>query len=185
MWNRWQRRAEGASVIQEIRAYEAEVRPWSPERMRQALREDKPKHVLMAVTAEATRRVFAARSPSTCNCRPGLALHKGKIAEMQTGEGKTLAAVFCGGPQRPDWRRRAHPDGQRLPCEARCRMDGRYLSLSWFDVAAVQQGMSTRNAAARITPTSPTPPRTKSASTTCETIFATIRAIWCSGHSTT
>ena len=72
--------------------------PGVPERMRQALREDKPKHVLMAVTAEAARRVLHP-SAFDVQLQAGLALHDGKIAEMQTGEGKTLRRRLSRGPE--------------------------------------------------------------------------------------
>ena len=57
----------------------------------------------------------------------GYALHSGKIAEMATGEGKTLVATLPGLSQRPDRPRRPRRHGQRLPGRARRRMDGRGL----------------------------------------------------------
>ena len=57
----------------------------------------------------------------------GIVLHQGKIAEMATGEGKTLVAtlpVFLNG-------RQGSPcgDSQRLPLKARLRVDGPSLSV--------------------------------------------------------
>ena len=60
----------------------------------------------------------------------GMVLHKGGIAEMQTGEGKTLVATLAtylnalDGPGRP----RRHR--QRLPGPPRRRLDGRRLPAS-------------------------------------------------------
>ena len=45
-----------------------------------------------ALVREAARRALAC-GPSTCRWWPRLALHRGAVVEMQTGEGKTLAAV--------------------------------------------------------------------------------------------
>ena len=47
---------------------------------------------LFAVAREASERVLGTR-PFDEQIVGGLAMHQGKIAEMQTGEGKTLAAV--------------------------------------------------------------------------------------------
>ena len=46
-----------------------------------------------AAVAEASERVLGLR-PFDVQLLAGLAMHQGRIAEMQTGEGKTLAAVF-------------------------------------------------------------------------------------------
>ena len=57
----------------------------------------------------------------------GYALHSGKIAEMATGEGKTLVAtlpVYLNALTRP---RRPRRHGERLPGGARQRVDGRGL----------------------------------------------------------
>ena len=54
----------------------------------------------------------------------GAALHLGNIAEMKTGEGKTLVGDAAGLPQRPHRRGRPHRHGQRLPRRARRRVDG-------------------------------------------------------------
>ena len=45
----------------------------------------------------------------------GAALHLGNIAEMKTGEGKTLVATAPGLPQRADRQGRARHHGERLP----------------------------------------------------------------------
>ena len=46
-----------------------------------------------ALVREASRRVLGQR-PFDVQVLAGIALHQGKLAEMQTGEGKTLAAVL-------------------------------------------------------------------------------------------
>jgi preprotein translocase subunit SecA len=54
----------------------------------------------------------------------GAALHKGKIAEMSTGEGKTLVATLPMYLNALTGSRCAPCDGERLPRQARQRMDG-------------------------------------------------------------
>jgi preprotein translocase subunit SecA len=54
------------------------------------------------------------------------------IAEMKTGEGKTLVATLALLPQRPRGQGRARRHGQRLPRDARLGVDGplyRFLGL--------------------------------------------------------
>jgi preprotein translocase subunit SecA len=61
----------------------------------------------------------------------GYFLHKGTIAEMATGEGKTLVAtlpVYLNALPGP---RCARGDGERLPRQARQRMDGAVVSVPW------------------------------------------------------
>jgi hypothetical protein len=53
----------------------------------------------------------------------GMVLHYGKIAEMRTGEGKTLMDPACL-PECIVRQGCARGDGERLPGIARCRMDG-------------------------------------------------------------
>ena len=62
-----------------------------------------------------------------------MVLHSGRIAEMATGEGKTLVATFPGLPERAHRQGRARRDGERLPGRARQRVDGRGLPLSQPD----------------------------------------------------
>ena len=57
----------------------------------------------------------------------GVVLHKGKIAEMATGEGKTLGGYSPGILERADPQRRACCNRERLPLEARLRVDGSAL----------------------------------------------------------
>ena len=100
----------------------------------------------------------------------GMVLHSGRIAEMATGEGKTLVATLplylnaLTGP------RLAPGDGQRLPRPPRRRMDGRALPLSRPDLRLHPARPIARTSAARSTPaTSPTASTANSASITCAT----------------
>ena len=104
----------------------------------------------------------------------GMALHNGKIAEMRTGEGKTLVATLPGVPQRARRQRRAHRHGQRLPRAARRRLDGPHLPVPRAHRRRQPVADGAHATSRRPTPpTSPTAPTTSSASTTCATT-------WCS-----
>ena len=59
----------------------------------------------------------------------GMVLHEGKIAEMKTGEGKTLVATLAGLSQRAGRPRRARRHRQRLSGQTRLRMDGADLQV--------------------------------------------------------
>ena len=63
----------------------------------------------------------------------GVALHKGKIAEMATGEGKTLVATLPVYLNALDGPRRASGDGERLSGGARHRVDGGGLQVPGAD----------------------------------------------------
>ena len=87
-------------LVSAIRSREAELHSWSDERIReemQALRGRGQQRLsalaVFALVAEASRRVLNL-APFDVQLLAGIALDEGKIAEMQTGEGKTLAAVF-------------------------------------------------------------------------------------------
>ena len=54
----------------------------------------------------------------------GMVLHQGKIAEMKTGEGKTLVATLPAYLNSLERQRRARRHRQRLPGQARLGMDG-------------------------------------------------------------
>ena len=57
----------------------------------------------------------------------GIVLHRGNIAEMVTGEGKTLVATLPAYPQCPGRQGRPRRHGQRLPGPPRLRMDAAHL----------------------------------------------------------
>ena len=76
-----------------------------------------------AVVREAGRRVLNMRHFDV-QLIGGMVLHSGKIAEMKTGEGKTLVATLPVLPQRARRQGRPRGHGQRLPGQTRLRMDG-------------------------------------------------------------
>jgi hypothetical protein len=100
----------------------------------------------------------------------GIALHQGRIAEMATGEGKTLVAtlpLYLNCPHRPQ---RPARHGQRLPRPPRLRVDGPPLHLSRRHRRLHPAADALRTCAGRCTAaTSPTAPPASSASTTCAT----------------
>ena len=63
----------------------------------------------------------------------GMVLHSGRIAEMATGEGKTLVATFPAYLNALSGRGVHSRDGERLSRGARQRVDGRDLPLFEFD----------------------------------------------------
>ena len=67
-----------------------------------------------ATVRESARRVLGQRHFDV-QIMGGAALHLGNIAEMKTGEGKTLVATLRRLPQRPCRQGRARRHGQRLP----------------------------------------------------------------------
>ena len=76
-----------------------------------------------AAVREASKRTLGMRHFDV-QIMGGAALHLGNIAEMKTGEGKTLVATTAGLPQRHRQPRRARRHGQRLPRELPVRADG-------------------------------------------------------------
>ena len=67
-----------------------------------------------AVVREGARRVIGQRHYDV-QLMGGAALHFGWVAEMKTGEGKTLVSTLPGVPQRPQRPRHAHHHDERLP----------------------------------------------------------------------
>ena len=84
-----------APTVEQIRALHG--KPVDVENLRTRARRDQPLDELLvdvfAAVAEASGRVLGLR-PFDVQILAGMAMHQGRIAEMQTGEGKTLAAVF-------------------------------------------------------------------------------------------
>ena len=96
-------------------------------REREALDEILPE--AFAIVREASVRTTGMRHFDV-QMIGGIVLHQGKIAEMRTGEGKTLVATLAVVSQRADRsRRRSRRYGQRLPRLARRRVDGPDSSL--------------------------------------------------------
>lgn len=90
--------------IEAINALEAEIKPLSDDGLRQKLVEAQAAHAkgktldqllteVFAITREAAARSLQQR-PFDVQLIGGMVLHQGSIAEMKTGEGKTLAAVL-------------------------------------------------------------------------------------------
>ena len=71
-----------------------------------------------ATVREAAKRTLGQRHFDV-QIMGGAALHLGNIAEMKTGEGKTLVAHAARLPQRARRQGRARRHGQRLPRRAR------------------------------------------------------------------
>ena len=67
-----------------------------------------------AVVREAARRTLGMRHFDV-QLIGGMVLHEGKIAEMRTGEGKTLVATLPGVPERAARQGRPRRHRQRLP----------------------------------------------------------------------
>ena len=83
-----------------------------------------------AVVREAARRVARTCDTSTCSSWAGELLHQGRIAEMATGEGKTLTAALPA-YLNAFWEGRARRDGERLPGAPRRRVDGSGFNEAW------------------------------------------------------
>jgi preprotein translocase subunit SecA len=87
---RLRKRSDAATLIARIRARQSELAPL-PDHHLQLRSTDLTE--AFARVAEAARRVLHL-DPFDTQLLAALAMHHGHIAEMQTGEGKTLAAVF-------------------------------------------------------------------------------------------
>ena len=122
-----------------------------------------------ATVREASVRVLGMRHFDV-QMVGGIVLHRGEIAEMRTGEGKTLVATLGDLSQRDRGQGRPRRHRQRLPRPPRRRMDGPDLQVPRpdrrGDRAQPQRARAARGLRLR---TSPTAPTTSSASTTCAT----------------
>ena len=116
------------SEIQKINALRAEFSRLSDSELRARACDANDLLPLIAVTAAVASRVLG-QDMFDVQLRGALALARGSIAEMQTGEGKTLAAVPAVAWYARASARRSCDDRQRLPGSARRRLDGRDLSL--------------------------------------------------------
>src|SRR3989344_7790488 len=90
-------------IVEEINSFEPELEKLPPEALKERSRELKDKvgrgetldailPEVFALVREAARRTLGQRHFDV-QLMGGIALHQGKIAEMLTGEGKTLAAT--------------------------------------------------------------------------------------------
>ena len=130
-----------------------------------------------ATCREAADRVLGLR-PYRVQLIGGIILHQGRIAEMKTGEGKTLVATLPAYLNALTGEGRPHCHRQRLPGQARLRVDGQGLpvpgSVRWSDRPRPDQRQSARPL---MTPTSPTAPTTRSVSTTSVTTWPSMIGI--------
>ena len=147
-----------------------------------------------AVVREAATRTLGQRHFDV-QLIGGMVLHEGNVAEMKTGEGKTLVATAAGLSERPDRKGRARRDRQRLPGAASTPAGWRqvyhFLGMSTGVIMADHSfiydpeftstkttktrasSTSSRAPARRPTPPiSPTAPTTNSALTTCATTWS-------------
>ncbi len=76
-----------------------------------------------AAVREASKRTIGLRHFDV-QLIGGTVLHQGKIAEMRTGEGKTLVATLPLYLNALDGQRRPPDHGERLPGPPRCPLDG-------------------------------------------------------------
>ena len=122
-----------------------------------------------AVCREAARRVVGMRHFDV-QLIGGMVLHEGKIAEMKTGEGKTLVATL------PAYLNALEGKGVHVVtvndylARRDSELDGQDLQLPGDDASASSSTICrTRSGAKATPPTSPTAPTTSSASTICAT----------------
>ena len=157
------------SSVQRINAMRAEFARLSDAELRATASKTTELLQWIALTATAAARVLG-QDMFDVQLRGALALARGSIAEMQTGEGKTLAAVPAISWLARERRRRPRDDRQRLSGAPRRRVDGRHLPLPRALRGARAAGHDARRAARGLrAATSPTPPPTRSASTSCAT----------------
>ena len=122
-----------------------------------------------AVVREAGRRVLNMRHFDV-QLIGGIVLHRGKIAEMKTGEGKTLVATLPAYLNALDGKGVHVVTVNDYLARRDSRVDGPHLPLPGHDGRRHPARPGRRGAPGRLRlPTSPTAPTTSSASTTCAT----------------
>ena len=172
------------SAIERIHAMRAGFARLSDAELRAAASntEDLPGWIALAATAAS--RVLGQEMYDV-QLRGALALARGSIAEMQTGEGKTLAAVPA-----IAWFAREHRGVHVMTVnDYLARRDAAWMGgiyrLLGLSVAYVQQGMSACRAARRLRRRHHLlDRRTRSASTTCATASPCGRTIRCTASFT-
>ena len=121
-----------------------------------------------AVVREAGRRVLNMRHFDV-QLIGGIVLHRGKIAEMKTGEGKTLVATL------PSYLNALDGKGVHVVTvnDYLAKRDSEWMGRIYRSSACAWASScttwTTRSARTPTAPTSPTAPTTSSASTTCAT----------------
>ena len=122
-----------------------------------------------AVVREAGRRVLNMRHFDV-QLIGGMVLHEGKICRNEDRRRQNAGRHPSRLSERAQRTRGARGHRQRLPGQARLRVDGQALPLPRTDASASSSTISTTKSAAPPTPPmSPTAPTTNSASTTCAT----------------
>ena len=125
-----------------------------------------------AVVREVSRRTLGMR-PFDVQIMGGIVLHEGKIAEMKTGEGKTLAATM------PVYLNALEGKGVHVVTvnDYLARRDaawmGEIYAFLGLEVGLVQEAWASKSARSPTTRTSPTARTPSSASTTCRDNIAT------------
>ena len=121
-------------IVNKIEALEPQMQALTDEELRAKTTEFKERYKAgedlddllpeaFAAVREAAWRVLGMK-PFRVQLIGGIVLHQGRIAEMKTGEGKTLRSCAARVPERDSGRGRAHCHRQRLPGPPRQRMDG-------------------------------------------------------------
>ena len=128
-WRTLFRRDVSAPAIDQIHQIRAGACRLTDDDLKKAARRARTLPDVVALTAVVASRVLSLQMFDE-QITAALALADGKIVEMQTGEGKTLAAVPAIAWYARGGRRRSRHDGQRLSRPARRRMDGRHLRLA-------------------------------------------------------
>jgi preprotein translocase subunit SecA len=133
-----------------------------------------------AAAREASKRAIGLR-PFDVQLIGGMVLHEGRIAEMKTGEGKTLVATL---PLYLNALAGVNVHlvtvNDYLARRDAARMGPIYQALG-ISVGVIQNMMPTTSAAPPTSPTSRTAPTPSSASTTCATTWPHLPSSRCSG----
>ena len=136
-----------------------------------------------ATVREAADRVLGMR-PYPVQLVGGIVLHQGRIAEMKTGEGKTLVATL------PAYLNALTGNGVHIVTvnDYLAKRDSewmgkvhRFLGLS---VGLIVHDLTKEERQRPMPPTSPTAPTTRWVLTICVTIWPSIPASWCSEATT-
>ncbi len=156
------------STVEQIQTMRGAFARLSDAELGATARETEDQTRWFALAATAAARVLGQEMYDV-QLRGALALARGSIAEMQTGEGKTLAAVPA-----ISWLAREHRGVHVMTVnDYLARRDAAWMGgiyrLLGLSVAYVQQGMTPPSGAPPMRPTLLTRRRTRSASTTCAT----------------
>ncbi len=182
-------------IADQVLAKEAEYRALTDEQLQAKTPEFKQRLKAGETLDDILPDAFAAcreAADRTVGMRPypvqmigGIVLHQGRIAEMRTGEGKTLTATL------PAYFNALPGEGVHIVTVndylARCDSEwmGKVYRFLGLTVGLIVHDMDNAQRSRPPTPaTSPTAPTTSSALTTCATTWSPTRSAWCSGRST-